>query len=81
VTYGRLDFTVPVEESVSLLAGLAAETGKKNLTVEVIPDAGHGLFRMQESDPRQPVAPLSISRAFFAAIEGWLRTGGFLGAR
>lgn len=79
VTYGRLDYTVPVEESAALLTKLAAETGKTNIRVEVIPDSGHGYWRMQEADPRQPIAPQSISRAFFKAIESWLKDAGILG--
>ncbi len=78
VTYGRLDYTVPVEESAALLAKLVAETGKRNIQVEVIPDSGHGYWRMQEADPRLPIAPQSISRAFFAAIETWLKANGII---
>ncbi|MBM3311181.1 MAG: alpha/beta hydrolase [Candidatus Aminicenantes bacterium] len=44
VTYGRNDPLVPVEESVELLRGVLAETGRRNLTVVVIPDTGHGLL-------------------------------------
>ena len=79
VTYGRLDYTVPVEESAALLKKLVAETGKTNLRVEVIPDSGHGYWIMREDDPRQPLDPQSISRAFFAAIEAWLQKTGILG--
>jgi dienelactone hydrolase len=79
VTYGRLDYTVPVEESVARLAALRAETGKSSIRVEVIADSGHGYWRMQEADPRLPMAPQSISRAFFKAIESWLREIGILG--
>ncbi len=79
VTYGRLDYTVPVEESASLLAELAAKAAKSNIRVEVVPDSGHGYWRMQEADPRLPIAPQTISRAFFAAIEGWLKAKGIIG--
>jgi pimeloyl-ACP methyl ester carboxylesterase len=78
VTYGRLDYTVPVEESVGLLGELAAETKAGNMTVKVIPDSGHGYLRMQSDDPRKPLAPQSISRAFFAAIDEWLRANGII---
>jgi len=73
VTYGRLDFTVPVEESEKLLAAIQAESRRKNLTVAVIADSGHGYLRMQEAQPMNPIAPMSISRAYFASIETWLR--------
>lgn len=79
VTYGRLDYTVPVEESAALLAKLVSEAGRTNLQVEVITDSGHGYWRMQESDPRLPIAPQSISRAFFRVIESWLKNAGILG--
>lgn len=79
VTYGRLDYTVPVEESVALLKGITAETGRRDLTIEIIPDSGHGYLRMQEAQPTNPIAPMSISRAYFAAIEKWLKAHGFVG--
>ena len=44
------------------------ETGRKDLTVEVIPDSGHGYLRMQEQAIMKPIAPMVISRAYFAAI-------------
>lgn len=72
VTYGRLDYTVPVEESVRLLAEIAAEPGRRNLTVEVIPDSGHGYLRMQETQPMNPEVPTTISRAYFDVVEKWL---------
>lgn len=80
VTYGRLDYSVPVEESAALLAALIAETESRNITVEVVPDAGHGYLRMQEADPRKPLVPQTISRAFFVAVETWLRANGIIAA-
>lgn len=78
VTYGRLDDTVPVDESAVLLGGAAAEAPRLDLTIEIIPDAGHGYLRMQPDNPRSPVVPSVVSREFFAAIAGWLRVRGFV---
>jgi pimeloyl-ACP methyl ester carboxylesterase len=79
VTYGRLDYLVPVEESVKLLNGIIAEKSRLNLTIEIIPDSGHGYLRMEEAHPVNPIAPMSISRAYFAVIEKWLKAHGFVG--
>jgi uncharacterized protein len=79
VTYGRLDYSVPVEESVKLLADLAAKSGQKNLTVKVIPDSGHGYLLIQEKAPMNPIVTMTISRAYFAAIESWLKENRIIG--
>jgi len=76
VTYGRLDYMVPVEESVARLADLRAESGRANIRVEVIPDSGHGYTRMQEANPMVAVEPSTISRALFRTIDEWLAARG-----
>ena len=73
VTYGRLDYTVPVEDSVTLLEAVAAGSQPRTLSVEVVPDSGHGYLRMQAAKPSLPVSPTVISRAYFDVIERWLR--------
>jgi hypothetical protein len=78
VTYGRLDYSVPVAESVDLLAAVADSTAAGLLTVRVIADTGHGYVRMQEDNPLAPVAPQTLSPDFFQTIADWLRTLGVL---
>lgn len=74
VTYGRLDYTVPVEESVRLLQEIAA--AHRNLRIVTSTDSGHGYVRMQESNPMAPVSPTVISRELFAEIDRWLKARG-----
>ncbi|MDD5719848.1 MAG: alpha/beta fold hydrolase [Candidatus Krumholzibacteria bacterium] len=78
VTYGRLDYSVPVAESVDLLAAVADSTAAGLLTVRVIADTGHGYVRMQEDNPLAPVAPQTLSPEFFQTIADWLRTLGVI---
>lgn len=78
VKYGRLDYSVPVAESVDLLAAVADSTAAGLLTVRVIADTGHGYVRMQEDNPLAPVAPQTLSPEFFQTIADWLRTLGVI---
>jgi len=59
-----------------LLAGIASGPGRRNLTVEVTPDSGHGYLRMQGSNPMAPGSPTMISRVLFERIEKWLALQG-----
>jgi pimeloyl-ACP methyl ester carboxylesterase len=72
VTYGRLDYTVPVEDSVKLLRALAGTSGHRNPTIFTSPDSGHGYLRMQDANPMLPVSPTVISRELFRGIDAWL---------
>jgi dipeptidyl aminopeptidase/acylaminoacyl peptidase len=72
VTYGRLDYTVPVEESAQLLKEIAAMPAHRNLAVVTSADSGHGYLRMQESNPMAPVSPTTVSRELFRYIDDWL---------
>ena len=76
VTYGRLDYTVPVEESVRLLKEITAMPAHRNLTVMTTADSGHGYLRMQESNPMAPVSPTTVSRELFRYIDDWLAAQG-----
>jgi pimeloyl-ACP methyl ester carboxylesterase len=81
VTYGRLDYTVPVEESARLLKEIAAEPARRNLSVVTIQDSGHGYLRMQESNPMAPVSPTTVSRELFRQIDDWLAAQGLVRGR
>jgi pimeloyl-ACP methyl ester carboxylesterase len=81
VTYGRMDYTVPVDESARLLGAIAAETGRKNMTIAVSPDSGHGYIRMQAADPMAPATPTTISRELFRHIDDWLAAQGLVRGR
>jgi pimeloyl-ACP methyl ester carboxylesterase len=78
VTYGGLDYMVPVEESVRLLAGVIAESGRRNLKVEVIPGCGHGYGMVQEKAPLSPVMPRTVSLAYYETIREWLMDNGIV---
>ncbi len=79
VTYGRLDITVPVEESSRLINEALLAARHADFCIALLPAAGHGFIRMQEGNPPVPVQPGRISREFFATIENWLRQHGFCG--
>ena len=80
VVYGRLDYTVPVEESEEKIAAVLRESGHPDYTVEVLDRAGHGTIMMRKEEPRKQVEPLSIVPEYYSLLEGWLRTRGFCGA-
>ncbi len=79
VTYGKLDITVPVEESARLIGETLRRAGHADFCVEVLPATGHGFARMGEGNPPAPVQPNLISREFFTTIETWLRQHGLCG--
>lgn len=77
VTYGKLDITVPVEESAQLINQVLLDSAHPDFVIALLPATGHGFARMQEGNPPVPVVPGRISREFFATIEKWLRQHGF----
>jgi len=77
ITYGKLDYTVPVEESVRLITVALKESGHKDYSIRVIESAGHGFARMQESQPMLRVEPFQFVREYFSVHEDWLRSHGF----
>jgi len=79
VTYGKLDMTVPVEESVRLISEALRTAAHPDFSVEVLATAGHGFAMMKEGEPPAPVQPGRLSREFFSAIENWLHQRGFCG--
>jgi dienelactone hydrolase len=80
VTYGRLDITVPIEESAKLISETLRAAGHKDFSVELLGSAGHGFALMSAGNPPAPVQPGRISGEFFAAIENWLRQRRFCAA-
>jgi pimeloyl-ACP methyl ester carboxylesterase len=79
IVYGRLDYTVPVEESEEKIAAVLRESGNPDYTIEVLDRAGHGTIVMNKEDRQKPVEPLSIVPEYFDLLEGWLRERGLVG--
>lgn len=77
VTYGKLDMTVPVEESVRLIEETLRSAAHTDFSVQVLATAGHGFAMMKEGEPPAPVQPGRLSPEFFSTIENWLRQRGF----
>ena len=78
VTYGKLDMTVPVEESVQSLRRRCAPP----LTRTSRWNVGHGGPRLCHDARRRsaaPVQPGQLAGEFFTVIENWLRPRGFCG--
>ena len=81
VTYGKLDITVPVDESASLIREALQAAGHPDYLIEMLPGTGHGFARMSEGNPPAPVQPGLLSREFFGTIEKWLRDHGLCGGK
>lgn len=79
VTYGRLDYTVPVEESVRLINQTLKEVGHTDYQVQILETAGHGFAVMKPDQPASPAQPTRMAPEFFGTIEKWLRARGFTG--
>jgi hypothetical protein len=73
VTYGRLDITVPVDESARLIGAALRDAGHADFHVEMLDSAGHGFAMMSAANPPAPVQPGRVSREFFDTLEMWLR--------
>ena len=80
IVYGRLDYTVPVEESEAKITAVLREAEHPDFTIKVLDRAGHGMTLMQKEAPQKPVEPLAIVPEYFALLENWLRQRGFCGA-
>ena len=80
VIYGKLDYTIPVEESVANLQKTLPETGRKNWELKVLERMGHGIVLMRPDMPAKPVTPMGFVPEYFALIETWLRAQGILSA-
>jgi len=79
VVYGRLDYTVPVEESAAKIDSVLRQSEHPDYTVRVLDRTGHGMTVMQPEAPTTPAAPLSIALEYFTFLEEWLCRRGFCG--
>ena len=77
VVYGRLDYTVPVEESVRAIRAALAQEGPADCNVAVLERTGHGMMVMDPEAPQRPAVPQSLALEYFALLEDWLSTRGF----
>jgi len=77
VVYGRLDYTVPVIESASLITRALQQREHPDYTVEIIDETGHGMLVMDPAAPFRPVTPLTQSHEYFDLLESWLTARGF----
>jgi dienelactone hydrolase len=77
VTYGKLDITVPVDESAGLISEALRAAGHADFSIELLGTAGHGFAMMNAGTPPAPVQPGRLSCEFFDTIENWLRSRGF----
>lgn len=76
IIYGKLDYTVPVEESAEKISAVLRESGHPDYLVEVLDRTGHGWTLMQKEEPQLPVEPLEIAPEYFALLEEWLSKHG-----
>jgi pimeloyl-ACP methyl ester carboxylesterase len=80
VVYGRLDYTVPVEESAAKIDSVLRESAHPDYTVKVLERTGHGTTVMQTEDPMKPAEPPAIALEYFALLQEWLCGRGFCAA-
>jgi dienelactone hydrolase len=80
VMYGKLDYTVPVEESAVKITAVLEKSGHPDFLVKVMERTGHGWTVMQPDHPEEPVEPLSIAPECFSLVEEWLKSHGMCGA-
>jgi pimeloyl-ACP methyl ester carboxylesterase len=77
VVYGRLDYTVPVEESVNALNAALLREGPDDYNIAVLDRTGHGMLVMNPDAPQSPAIPLTLALEYFALLEDWLSARGF----
>ncbi len=79
VVYGKLDYTVPVDESVRLIEAAVKEPGGGDVTIRVLDGAGHGIIRMDAASPMKPKVPMELVREYYDLLTGWLEARGLAG--
>jgi len=76
VVYGKLDYTVPVQESVEKITAALQESGHPDYLVRVLERTGHGSMVMQAEQPQKPVEPMILALEYFALVKEWLSQHG-----
>jgi pimeloyl-ACP methyl ester carboxylesterase len=79
VVYGRLDYTVPVDESVKAISAALEERTHPDYLVKALERTGHGMLVMDPEAPSQPVKPPTLAHEYFELLEGWLSERGLTG--
>ncbi|MBI4720767.1 MAG: alpha/beta fold hydrolase [Chitinivibrionia bacterium] len=79
VVYGKLDYTIPVEESEAKISAVLKESAHPDYLVKVLERTGHGMSLMNPDEPNKPAEPLSIAPEYFSLIEEWLKGHGMCG--
>jgi len=77
VVYGRLDYTVPVEESAAAINATLKAAGHTDYEVKVLDRTGHGFLVMDPDSPARPLQPMSIAPEYFDLLKAWLSSHGF----
>jgi uncharacterized protein len=72
IIFGKLDYTVPVEESVARIRAALEETGNERCQVIVLPNAGHGVLEIDPAKPRQPASPKRVAEGYLELLGEWL---------
>lgn len=78
VVYGRLDYTVPVDESVAAIDGALEESGHSDYDIEVLERTGHGMLVMDPANPQRPATPYTQASEYFELLKSWLSERGIL---
>ena len=79
VVYGRLDYSVPVDESTKAISAALAESAHPDYLIKVFERTGHGMLVMNPESPSQPARPLSLALEYFELLEKWLSERGLSG--
>lgn len=73
IIFGKHDFTVPVEESVTRIKAALEESGDKDYTIKVLPNAGHGILEVNPKNPTQVASPARFAPGFLDMLADWLK--------
>ena len=77
VVYGRLDYTVPVEESAAAISATLKAAGHTDYEMKVLDRTGHGVLVMDPGNPARPQQPMRLAPEYFDLLEDWLSSHGF----
>lgn len=77
VIYGRYDYTVPVDESMTAINTALEASAHPDYRVEVLDHTGHGTLIVSADAPHEPVQPLHVSGQYFSLLTEWLSGHGF----
>ncbi len=72
IMFGKHDWTVPVEESVSKIEKTLQETGNHDCTLKVFDNGAHGILEIDKDNPLRSVEPARMIPGYYDFVWSWL---------